>query len=116
MAVNAFTTEAAALLAEIKKLIDENHIRTWSYDKDGDFTHTPDQFKNQAWFRPEIKEDRLRFRIIKPENKVLTREIYGIYHGRFIEMLVVHVPDSITAARALPHPAKDEPDVEEPTS
>ncbi len=113
MAVNAFTSKAAALLADIKKQIDGKHIISWSYDGDGDFTHTPTQFVHQAWFRPEIKTDRLRFRIIGQKDQPLTRGLYAIYHGRFIEMLIEHEASFLTSVSATPQPDQDEPSVKE---
>jgi hypothetical protein len=89
------------LHARIKKLIDQGHITTWAYDKDGDFTHTPPQWKNKAWLRPEEQSDKLRLTILAPQSGV-TREIFAVYHGRFIEMLIAHVPDDFTSANAVP--------------
>jgi hypothetical protein len=114
MAVHAFTDDAASLLARIRKLIDGGRIDTWAYDNEGDFTHTAStgQWKNEAWLRPSVETDRLRLRIIKPKNKGLTREVFAVYHGRFIEMLVAHVPDYFTTARASANPAEHEPALE----
>ncbi len=111
MAVRAMSNDAEGLLKAIKKQIDAGHIDTWSYDSDGDFTHTPEQWKNQAWLRPTAEKERLRVRIIKPQNKALAREVFAVYQGRFIEMLVKHVPDLFTDARATPNPDTDEPSV-----
>jgi hypothetical protein len=115
MAVRAFTDDAASLLARIKKLIDRGHIDTWAYDNDGDFTHTASggQWKNKAWLRPEVESDRLRLRIVKPENEGLTREVFAVYHGRFIETLLAHAPDCFTRASASANPAEDEPALED---
>lgn len=113
MSVRASTNDAAGQLARIKRLIDQGHIDTWAYDKDGDFTHTPPQWANKAWLRPQVKSDVLRFVIIKPEDTPLTREIFAVYHGRFIEMLIAHVADRVTNACASPNPVSgDEPALE----
>jgi hypothetical protein len=40
MALLFKTNTPQALLNDFKKKIDEGHVVTWSYDKDGDFTHT----------------------------------------------------------------------------
>jgi hypothetical protein len=111
MAVRAISDDAQGLLKEIKKQIDAGHIDTWSYDSDGDFTHTPPQWKNQAWLKPTVEKERLRLRIMKRKNKALAREVFAVYQGRFIEMLVKHVPDLFSDARATPKPATDEPSV-----
>src|ERR1700722_13955868 len=113
MSVRAFTNDAAGLLARIKKLIDQGHIETWAYDKDGDFTHIPPQWKNKAWLRPQVKSDVLRFVILNTEGILLTREIFAVYHGRFIEMLIAHVADRFSNACASPNPVSgDEPALE----
>jgi hypothetical protein len=39
MAVHFKTKTPKKLLAAHKKAIDDGHIATWSYDKDGDFAH-----------------------------------------------------------------------------
>jgi hypothetical protein len=108
MSVRAFTGDAAGLLARIKTLIDQGHITTWEYDDVGDFTHSPTQWKNEAWLRPEKHSDKLRLRIIGPESG-LSREVFAVYHGRFIEMLIAHVPEKFTQAVATANPANDEP-------
>ena len=114
MAVRAMTDDAQGLLDEVKKQIDEGDIETWAYDSDGDFSHTAfsGQWKGKAWLRPKVEKERLRLRIIKPENKKVAREVFAVYQGRFIEMLVKHVPDLFTDARATPNPDADEPSLE----
>jgi hypothetical protein len=113
MSVRAFTNSAAALLAKIRKLIDQGHIDTWGYDDEGDFTHTPSQWNGLAWLRPQLLSDKLRFIIVRTEGVPLTREVFAVYSGRFIEMLIAHVPDKFTSACATPNPANDEPALEE---
>ena len=108
MSVRAYTEDAAGLLTRVKALIDGGHITTWSYDTDGDFTHTPAQWKNKAYLRPEEKSDCLRFRFVNIQTP-LTREVFAVYQGRFIEMLVAHVPKRFTQAIATSNPATDEP-------
>ena len=113
MSVRAFTDDADGLLARIRKLIDQGHIETWAYDKDGDFTHTPAQWKNKAWLRPQVKSDMLRMVILNNTKVTFTREIFAVYHGRFIEMLISHVSDLYTSASASPNPVSgDEPALE----
>ena len=93
MAIKVRTNDPLGLLAAIKKAIDNGHVVTWSYDKDGDFTHTTQQWKDQAWLKPEVKEKEgeLNFSILKPKNvERISDEIHGIYHGRFSEMLLAH--------------------------
>ncbi len=108
MAIIVKTSNPSGLLSKIKKAIDDNSIDTWSYDSDGDFTHKPEQWKNKAWLSPKIYSSELRFGILKQKDIKLTRSIYGIYHGRFIEMLLNHFDSDFSQAQATA--MKTEPD------
>jgi len=107
MAIIVKTESPRTLLAAIKKAIDEDAIQTWDYDSDGDFIHTADQWTKRAWLRPSIHEGVLVFNIIPPRSRNISRVVYGIYHGRFIEMLATHFDKRFTeaAATALPRGA-----------
>jgi hypothetical protein len=100
MAIVVKTENPRRLLLAIKTAIDEDDILTWTYDADGDFTHTADQWTRRAWLRPSIREDRLVFNIVPPRTRSITRVVYGIYHGRFIEMLLNHFDKQFTEASA----------------
>jgi hypothetical protein len=91
MAIHFKTTEPKRLLATYKKAIDDGHIKTWSYDEDGDFTHTAEQWLRKAWLRPKIiPGQELIFYILAPRETRMSSEVYGIFHGRFIESMLVH--------------------------
>lgn len=90
MAIHFQTNDPDKLLASFKDSIDKGRVVTWVYDKDGDFTHTTDQWKNAAWLRPIAKNGELIFSIIKPQSRNISAEVYAIYHGRFIESMLVH--------------------------
>jgi hypothetical protein len=106
MAVYAYTETPHSLLRSIKEAIEQEKIETWSCDSDGDFTHTPPQWKRRAWLRPTVEEgQRIVFNIIPPKNRRISRLIYGVYHGRFIEMLLTHFDDRIHQACASAMPA-----------
>lgn len=104
MAIVVKTEHPSSLLAAIKMAIDRDDIKTRSYDADGDFTHTVDQWRGRAWLRPAVREDRLVFNIVPPRVRSISRVVYGIYHGRFIEMLLNHFDKRFTevSATALP--------------
>jgi hypothetical protein len=104
MSIRAFSDDSASLLARIKTLIKSGHIATWECDSDGDFTHSPAQWKNKAWLRPEVQDDNLRLAILGTKAG-LSREVYAVYHGRFIEMLIAHVPCKFTTVSASPNAA-----------
>jgi hypothetical protein len=91
MAIHFKTATPKKLLAAFKKAIDDGKVVTWSYDADNDFTHTAQQWKARAWLRPTVIErEDLVFTILKPQNSKISSEIYAIYHGRFIESMLVH--------------------------
>lgn len=105
MAVRFITTGPNKLLSTFKKAIDDGHVDTWSYDAQGDFTHTPKQWNRLAWMRPSIVDgERLVFNIIRPKNSSVPTEVYGVYHGRLIESVIIHCSDLFTDARATPSP------------
>ena len=84
------TSDSVGLLRSIYDQIDSNDIATWDYDTDGDFTHVPDQWAGQAWLRPYAEAGLLRFGLIGQNGVVMSRMVYSIYHGRFIELLINH--------------------------
>jgi hypothetical protein len=105
MAIYFATKTPKKLLAAYKKAVDGGHVATWSYDSDGDFTHTADQWNKKAWLRPKIKEGTaLVFYILKPEDDVLSSAIYAVYHGRFIETMLRHCDGLFDSARATAMP------------
>ncbi len=90
MAIFVKTDTPAKLVREIKEYIDDKKITTWTYDKDGDFTHDTDQWRFHAWIRASIEENRVVFGIIGRNDRDLTIVDYAIYHGRFVEMLLTN--------------------------
>lgn len=100
MAVHLKTKNPSLLLKKIKQAIDEKKIDTWSFDADGDFTHTPDQWKYEAWLRPRIREGELLLSILGQKTKKMSKATYGVYHGRFIEMVLTHFDSEIGSASA----------------
>jgi len=90
MSIRIYTTQPKSLLSAIKSAIDERHVVTWSYDRDGDFTHNVDQWRNQAWLRPRTETDHHLLTTIAQTGTRLSKEAYGVYHGRFAEMMLAH--------------------------
>jgi hypothetical protein len=99
MAVVVITQEPAKLLSAIKKTVAAGSIETWQVDSDGDFTHSPKQWVYQAWFHPSVQSDRIVFNILGSKSKKMTKAIYGIYHGRFTEMLLTHFDTMLSDIR-----------------
>jgi hypothetical protein len=89
-----------ALLARIKKGIDNGSIQTWAYDTDGDFTHTPSQWIYRGWLRPRVTIGGLEFNYLGQRTINTTKEDYAVYHGRFIEMMLAHFDDGFGNASA----------------
>src|ERR1700755_1781835 len=109
MAVYFDTKTPNKLLKAFKKAIDDGHVDTWAYDKDGDFTHTPDQWNKQAWLRPKIVPQKcLSFFIIPPLETKISSEVYAIFHGRFIESILRHCDTLFVEGRATAMPAEDD--------
>jgi hypothetical protein len=104
MAITFDKADIAGLVALIKDAIDNKHIQTWEYDEDGDFTHTAasGQWKNKAWLsgRPTVNA----FVILGPKGGI-TRGVYAVYHGRFIEMLLDHFHSQFNTVTASAKPA-----------
>lgn len=105
MAITVTTPTPNDLLASIKKAIDAGHIQTWAYDNDGDFTHSAQQWNRLAWLRPSIATGALVFSILPRKGVPISKEVYGIYHGRFIEMLLVHFDERFSDASSSALPA-----------
>lgn len=104
MAIVVKTENPSSLLIAIRQAIDEDRIEMWSYDAEGDFTHTAEQWSRRAWLRPSVRADGLVFNVVPPRSRSISRGVYGIYHGRFIEMLLNHFDKRFTEvfATALP--------------
>jgi hypothetical protein len=100
VAVFVPTAKPRALLAAIKEAIDKKKIDTWEYDQDGDFTHKPDQWYKQAWLKPHVQQGLLLFGLIGKKDVAMSTTIYGVYHGRFIEMLLTHFDKDFDTASA----------------
>lgn len=96
--------QAFAFVRKVREGIENGLIDTWSFDEDGDFTHTPSQWRYNAWFRPRIMEGatQVQFGIVKSKNVLMTKNLYAVYHGRFAEMLLAHFDDEIKSLSITP--------------
>jgi hypothetical protein len=45
---------------------------------------------------------------LKPKDANITWEVYGIYHGRFVESMIIHCHDLFTKAQATAAPTNDD--------
>lgn len=94
------TDDPAALLKAFRKAIDDKKVVTWSYDKDGDFTHTPAQWVNLGWMRPKIGLGSLTFNFLGNSKIATSKEVYAVYHGRLSESLLAHFDTDFTKVTA----------------
>ena len=104
MAIAFETSDPDRLLAAFKNAIDKKHVVTWTYDSDGDFTHTPSQWVYRAWFRPALFHGRLILNLLGRTDETTSSAVYGVYHGRFIESMLAHCDTLFNsgAASAMP--------------
>lgn len=109
MAITIKTKDPTKLLADIGKAIGAGRVQTWTRFTDGDFTHSPEQWKNKAYLRPSIAPGELKFGVVANDPVDLSWELYGVFQGRFIEMLIIHFHDSISTLTATAFP--ESPDV-----
>ncbi|MBU7438722.1 hypothetical protein [Paraburkholderia fungorum] len=100
MTILVQVADPAALLNSIKRLIDRREIETWAYDKDGDFYHTPQQWARKAWLRPQMSGSSLNLKLIQRNDEMLTKAVYGVYHGRFVEMLLTHFEETVGSVQS----------------
>ncbi len=99
MAITVATDDPRGLLDAIKASIKESRIETWQF-KDGYFTHTPEQWRYKAFLKPSIGVQVLTLNIIRPKDARVSAEVYAVYHGRFIEMLLAHFDRTFGSASA----------------
>lgn len=100
MAVRAFTSDPERLLSALKEAIADGVVETWKIDSDGDLTHTSTQWGRRAWMRPRVLKDRLLFNIIASKKEKMSKTVYGVYHGRLIQTLLIHFDDKIETVSA----------------
>ena len=95
------------IIESINSLIDNGSIRVWEIDLEGDYTHSSTQWNKRGWFRSYLpKEDdewSLKFGIIGNKHEEMTRALYGIYHGRFAEMLLTYFDSDIEELQITPN-------------
>jgi hypothetical protein len=104
MAINFETTDPQKLLATFKATIDQGHVETWSYDREGNFTHTPPQWKDQAVLRPTFYQGWLVMNFYRRKSNATSKVLYGVYHGRFIESMLTHCDTLFSTGRATSMP------------
>jgi hypothetical protein len=108
MAINFETTDPQKLLSTFKNLIVQKKVLTWTYDSEGDFTHTPDQWAQKAWLRPSILNGRLIMNFLGNKTVTTSSALYGVYHGRFLESMLTHCDTLFSSGSATAMPTNSD--------
>lgn len=102
MALTVLSPAPVNLLVSIKLAIRTGAVRAWLvFSKGGTdyFTHATD-FRELAYLVPTVLSDRLLFHLAKPTALAPHPDLFGLYHGRFVEMLQSHFADRFTTVTA----------------
>ena len=83
------TPDPEGLLENIKAGNATRKIRTWTCNAKGNFTHSPQQWRDQAWLKPIVRRGCLHFLVLLPAGEA-KQGVAGVYQGRFAEMLQNH--------------------------
>lgn len=84
------------ILTDIYQKIDDNKIRTWDYDNDGDFTQKNTQWASDAWMTVyEENQGVVKVGIIGRLEDKMSKQLYAIYHSRFAEMLLSYYDEAV---------------------
>jgi hypothetical protein len=100
MAVTAATNDPNGLWAGIVAGIQDKRIQTWDIVQQIYLTHSVDQWLGKAYFRPAVQHGSLVFQIVPPQGQKVSGEVYAIYHGRLMEMLLAHFPQQFSQVSA----------------
>jgi hypothetical protein len=86
----------------VKSSIAAGTVETWLCDRDGDFSLTAEQWRFKAWLRGVVNpdSDSLILRIFPPQDTVMSKTVYAIYHARFVEMPLTHFDTRFDSVRA----------------
>lgn len=90
------------LISSLNEAIMSRSVLTWAVDNMGDYTISRDQWRYLAWMRPYIEGNRIIFGIIQSRKYPMTRELYGVYHGRFVATLLSHFDTDIYSLSVTP--------------
>ena len=88
MAIFIKTKDPKELLGLIRSQIDNDIIKYWVYDLDGDITCIREELLGKAWLHPYLLDGFLAFGIMGRKNVQLSIDTYSIYHGKFVEILL----------------------------
>ena len=102
MAILIKTANPQELLLSIKQAMDDRRVRDWTYNPEGEFTRTQIEAESKHWLRARIVEDTLVFKLQQSCTGQASHATFGVYHGRFIEMLFTHFRSKISMIMITP--------------
>ena len=108
MSIRVSANNPSDLVTKLKELIDRKRIKTWSYDDKGYFTHTAEQWIHRAWFTPTVLTSEVVFNILGVTDVTMTKVVYAVYHGRFIETLLSHLDTQMLSCSASSLPDEED--------
>ncbi|MCC8068394.1 MAG: hypothetical protein LIO71_01310 [Ruminococcus sp.] len=96
MALIIHTNQFLSLQSKLNLAIQLGVINTWIVDDEGDYTIAKERWRMKAWFRlRQVSEHEAIFGIVSSKKYPLTKEIYGVYHGRLAATLLSHFDNLI---------------------
>lgn len=99
------TTRPQALLNAIAAAIKDGTIKTWLRDAEGDLSHTETNNNvKDGWFRPKVEaSSAIEFTLIKRKGEPNLDDFsYAYYHGKLVQMLVLHFSDGFSVIEIYP--------------
>lgn len=101
MKIDAITNNPQSLIDAINKAIKDGDLKTWekveNKNKETLYSHTPEQWAENAMLKPYINKDRTTFKITWwSKNEEPAFEVKGYIVGRFTEILMVHFRNYFT--------------------
>ena len=94
------TPHPEELLAALRQAVDSRKVEGWNCDRDGDYTYELPPWRGKAFLRPVVMVGALKFVLLGQQNALMTKAAYGVYLGRFIELLLAHFDDRFTGLTA----------------
>lgn len=95
MAIIIRTRHPRELREQLIERIFRNIITTWIIDEENDITINNPRWRFKAWFTIYFEEQRIVFGILSSIRYDMTRELYGVYHGRLAATLLANFDDMI---------------------
>jgi hypothetical protein len=98
MPVTIATADAPKLLKNILAKFDGQAIAGWESDGDS-FSLAAPQKSGKVWVRPFPQAGQLVLGLVPAEGQEMSKELFAVYCGRLVEMLLTHFSDLISSAQ-----------------